>query len=166
VDLIIDASSVINLHNCRTLELVTQLPGRTFWFSPLVVGECEPTCAAEILKLQQAGRAQFIDPQNIPADVFLELLDKHQLGEGETECLALCLEGPFVLCCDDHKARSIAASLLGGERVIGSLRLLKWSVQDHLIVPDAAYALYTGMKAAGGFLPVVEAAWFADGAEV
>jgi predicted nucleic acid-binding protein len=162
VDLIIDASSVINLDNVQALNLVTGLKGRTFWISPLVLGECNPACAAEILRLEQSRRIRFVDPNNISAEVFLGYLENYNLGEGETECLVLCLGHPYVLCCDDHKARYIASHLLAPERIIGSLRLLKWCVFEGLMSPEEAFSLYDAMKASGGFLPEMPLAWFSD----
>jgi predicted nucleic acid-binding protein len=163
VDIIVDASSVINLDNASALDLVAGLEERLFWFSPLVIGECEPACAAEILRLEQQGKFKFVDPDDISAEVFLQLLEAHDLGEGETECLALCLAHPYVLCCDDQKARTIGMKLLGQERVIGSLRLMRWCVIDGLASADAAFELYEKMKRAGGFLPALEQRWFSEG---
>lgn len=163
MDIIIDASSVINLDNARALELTAGLDERTLWFSLLVVGECDPSCAAEILRLEQEQLISFVDPEDISAEVFLDLLEEYDLGEGETECLALCLRHPYVMCCDDQKARSVGTILLGDGRVIGSLRLLRWCVGDGLVAAAGAFSLYELMIEAGGFLPLVSLEWFAEG---
>jgi predicted nucleic acid-binding protein len=163
VDLIIDASSIINLDNAGALELVASLKNHILWVSPLVVGECQPTCAAELLRLERAGSFRFVDPDAISADSFLDLLEAHGLGDGETECLALCLGGPYVFCCDDGKARQTAITLFGAARVIGSLRLLKWCVADALATSELAFAMYREMKDAGGFLPEIQLEWFSEG---
>ncbi len=162
MDLITDASSIINLANAEALDAVTALPNRTICISPLVISECEPTCAAELLRLQQDGRIRFVDPKEISSEVFLALLEEHDLGEGETECLALLQMYDYVLCCDDDKARRIAVSLVGVERVVGSLRLLKWTVEDGICTGDIAFELYERMKAAGGFLPEIAREWFEE----
>jgi predicted nucleic acid-binding protein len=163
VDLIIDASSIINLYNVGALELIAGLQNHELWVSPLVVGECQASCAAELLRLEHAGLFRFVDPHEISADSFLELLEAHGLGDGETECLAVCLSGFYVFCCDDSKARQAAAALFGAARVVGSLRLLKWCVADTLATPETAFALYQGMKNAGGFLPDIQIEWFSEG---
>jgi predicted nucleic acid-binding protein len=162
VDIITDASSIINLDNAKALDLVAQLPNRTLWLSPLVISECEPTCAAEIFRLKDLERIQFVNPERVPADLFLQILADHELGEGETECLALCLQGPYVLCCDDHKARRIAIELIGANRVIGSLRLLRWLVVEKLASAEDVYHIYEAMRAAGGFLPSIDRSWFSE----
>lgn len=162
MDLIIDASSIINLDNAKALDLVTGLSDRIFWLSPLVIGECEPSCAARILELERRTRVRFVDADDVSAETFLDLLEVYDLGEGETECLALSLTHPYVLCCDDYKARKIGSQLLEPERVIGSLRLLKWCVLEGLVTPDSAFRLYVLMKEAGGFLPDIEVSWFSD----
>jgi predicted nucleic acid-binding protein len=136
---------------------------RPLWVSPLVIGECEPTCAATLLKIQQKDALHFVDPNYISSETFLELLSLHELGEGETECIAICLSRPFVLVCDDNKARQLARDLLGPDRVIGSIRLLKWCVIENLITADAAFKTYELMRATGGFLPQMLPEWFSDG---
>jgi predicted nucleic acid-binding protein len=160
VDLIIDASSVINLDNAGALEIVAQLQKRNLCLSPLVIGECHPTCAAKLAELEKQGAIWFVDPEKISAEIFLQLLEEHDLGEGETECIALALKHPFVLCCDDQKARNVATNLIGAERVVGSLRLIKWCVADGLLTSTAAFKIYQSMKAAGGFLPELNQSWF------
>lgn len=160
MDLIIDASSIINLANAGALSTVATLAGRTICVSPLVVLECEPTCAAELLQLQHAGLIKFVDPDEISADAFLDLLDRHDLGEGETECLALLQGSAMVFCCDDGRARNVGIGMVGAERVVGSLRLLKWSVSEGIMSGDEAFSFYETMKAAGGFLPDIAREWF------
>jgi predicted nucleic acid-binding protein len=162
MDLIIDASSIINLHNAKALDLVTGLDEHTFWVSPLVVGECEPTCAAELLQLQGQGLVGFVEPNEISSDTYLDLLNQHELGEGETECIALAMKRPYAFCCDDRKARQVATAILGSDKVIGSLRLLKWSVTANLLGAADAVGMYEAMKTAGGFLPEIPEGWFAS----
>lgn len=160
MDVIIDASSIINLSNAGALQVVTALPNVRICVSPLVVGECEPTCAAELLAHKNNGTIHFVDPNAISSERFLELLDTHELGEGETECLALLLDGDFFFCCDDNKARQVGASLAAPEKVVGSLRLLKWAVSSQLCTAEDAFDYYQRMKDAGGFLPDVAVDWF------
>jgi predicted nucleic acid-binding protein len=160
VDLIIDASSVINLDNAGALDIVAKLEGHNFCLSPLVIGECHPTCAAKLAQLEQQGKIWFVDPEKVSAELFLQLLEDHELGEGETECLTLATGHPFVFVCDDAKARAVGAALLGAGRVLGSLRLLKWCVSAKIVTAVEAFGFYERMKAMGGFLPRIDQAWF------
>lgn len=160
MDLIIDASSIINLSNAGALPLVAGLPNVIICVSPLVVSECEPTCAAELLALKEQGTVRFVDPDDASSERFLTLLEEHELGEGETECLALLLDRDYVFCCDDGKARRVATSLSDESRVVGSLRLLKWSVEAGLCTAEQAFEYYLLMKSAGGFLPDLPLEWF------
>jgi predicted nucleic acid-binding protein len=160
VDLITDASSIINLDNAQALVAAANLDERTICLSPLVVGECQPNCAALLVRLEQEGLMRFVDPREISAELFLSLLEDHDLGEGETECLALALVRPYVFCCDDRKARRVGVELLGGSRVVGSLRLLKWLVEDGHLSVDEAFTHYESMKREGGFLPEIPREWF------
>jgi hypothetical protein len=88
--------------------------------------------AAGHLDGARLGLIRFVDPDDISAEILLGLLEAHDLGERETECLALSLRHPYVFCCDDIKARHIGEELLGEGRVVGSLRLLKWCVVREL----------------------------------
>ena len=160
MDVITDASSIINLSNAGALGVVTSLPGIRICVSPLVVGECEPTCAAELLAHKEHGTIDFVDPNDISSERFLELLEAHELGEGETECLVLLLDGDFTFCCDDNKARQVGVALTAQEKVVGSLRLLKWAVSSQLCAAEDAFEYYQRMKNAGGFLPDVTVDWF------
>jgi predicted nucleic acid-binding protein len=163
VDLITDASSIINLHNANALGIVTRLPPRILCVSPQVIGECHAPCVADLVVLKEQGLVQFVSPDTISAELYLNLLETYDLGEGETECLALAHGHPFVICCDDNKARRVGVELFGQARVVGSLRLLRWAVQDGLIKGHEAFSCYEAMKNAGGFLPDVPATWFDHG---
>ena len=161
VEIAIDASSWINLSNAAALESILRIPGYEFLFSPLVANECHADCVGDILALAATCALVQLTDDQIDGEVFLELVGEHDLGAGETECLAICLaRSEAIFCCDDRKAREIAQALLGGGRVIGSLRLLKWSVEAGLITAAAAFERYQDMKAHGGFLPDVEPDWF------
>jgi predicted nucleic acid-binding protein len=128
--------------------------------SPLVVGECEPTCAAELLSLQGRGAIRFVDAEEVSSEFFLSLLDEHDLGEGETECLALLLSSGYSFCCDDGKARTVGIALTDESQVMGSIRLLKLAVDAGLCASEEAFQYYQRMKDAGGFLPDVAPGWF------
>jgi predicted nucleic acid-binding protein len=63
-------------------------------------------------------------------------------------------------CTDDKKARTVAKSIVGADRVIGSIGLLKQAVTCGLLSPDEAYMAYKKMVAAGGFLPEIQLDYF------
>ena len=141
--------------------MVLLIPGHQFLFSPLVANECHPACVGKIVELSQTCAVTRLTDQQIDANQFLDLIAAHGLGDGETECLSICIARPgSLLCCDDRKAREVAKGLLGPGRVIGSLRLLKWSVTAGLISAGEAYNKYDAMKNTGGFLPDVSLEWF------
>ncbi len=161
MEISIDASSWINLSNAQALDKVLRIPGHQFLFSPLVANECHAACVGEIVQLAQTCAIVQVTDDQIDGDIFLGLVDEYNLGAGETECLAICLSQPgIIFCCDDRKARETAEHLLGNERVIGSLRLLKWSVAAGLVTGADAYRHYQEMKLHGGFLPDVAVGWF------
>jgi predicted nucleic acid-binding protein len=148
-----DTCSVINLVNADALELACTLGGVEWWLPPTVVDEAGTTCAAALLDLQQRGRIRFVDDHEVDGDRYLALLEEHKLGAGETECLAISLTTDHHICCDDRKARRAAVTLIGQERVFGTVRLLRWCVEQRLIVCSEAKRLLRTMREMGGFLP-------------
>ena len=163
MNVILDASSVINLDNVSALDAACRLVRCRFWLTPLVVGECQPSSAAKLLELKTAGALGFVDDTAIPTELFLSLLAEYDLGEGETEALSVCHVLGYDLCCDDKRARRLANEILGDQRVIGSLRVLRWCVEEAFLDCTSAFQLFQGMRAAGGFLPRVSRPFFCEG---
>lgn len=162
MNVVIDASSIINLENAEVLDTVVQLQRCQLWLTPIVIGECQPTCAARLVALRENSEVQFVDEEQIPADLFLDLLAQHQLGDGETEAIATAKALEFGLCCDDLQARNLARELLGEARVIGSLRLLRWCVEESLFSCGTAFGYFGMMSEAGGFLPNTPNTFFCE----
>lgn len=151
--LLIDACAAINLHNCGKLAVVCELPNIEVALSPIVVSECGLSCAAEIIALQADGRIHYVPDEEISTDRFLELVEDHDIGDGELESISICEATGRAFCTDDAAARRLATDLLGVVNVMGSLRLLKLSVEASLIVCTEAFAGYNQMRDCGGFLP-------------
>lgn len=158
-----DSSSVINLVNAGALELACSLDGIEWWLAPAVVDESGPTCAAATLELQQRGLLNFLDDDRVDAGRFLALLDEHRLGAGETECVAIAAETDHHVCCDDRRARTMAAGIIGANRVFGTVRLLRWCVEQRLIDCAEARRLLQAMRESGGFLPDTPREYFCAG---
>jgi len=160
VAIALDASSLINLSNADALEVALGIPNTNFLISPIVAGECHADCVAEFVRLSATCSIQFVQDNEIDADAYLELLALHDLGQGETECLIVCAAGGHSICCDDRKARAVATAMLGQDRVLGSLRLLKLAVEHGQATPANAFQMYQAMVTAGGFLPDLPFEWF------
>lgn len=161
--LLIDACAAINLHNCGKLAVVCELPNTEVALSPMVVSECGLGCAAEIIALQAAGRIHFVPDEEISPDRFLELVADHDIGDGELESISVCETTDRAFCTDDAAARRLATNLLGAPKVMGSLRLLKLSVEASLLKCTEAFAGYEQMRDSGGFLPVLDNDFFCIG---
>lgn len=157
--ILLDASSFINLTHGQALPIITQLSSVTYHMGPLVEQECLPY--TDILeKLFQTQLFLRVNDDNIPASLFLQLLQQYALGDGETECLALCAANDFIVACDDKKARETTKFLYGKERVIGSIGLLRIAIQDKKMSPEEAFQAYELMRKFGGFLPELTAEYF------
>lgn len=154
---------MINLVHAGAFELICTLDEIEWWLPPVVVDESGPSCAAITLELQQRGLINFLDDNSVNAERFLELLDVHRLGAGETECMAVALESDFHICCDDRRARLAAINLIGADRVLGTIRVLRWCVEQHKIECGQAKFLLRLMREQGGFLPDTPQSFFCRG---
>ncbi|WP_264610528.1 hypothetical protein [Sphingobium sp. B11D3B] len=161
--LLIDACAAINLHNCGKLAVVCGLPNTEVALSPIVVSECGLDCAAAIIALQAEGSIHFVPDEEISPDRFLELVTDHDIGDGELESISICEATDRAFCTDDAAARRLATNLLGAPRVMGSLRLLKLSVEASLLMCTDAFEGYNKMRDCGGFLPDVPSDFFCIG---
>jgi predicted nucleic acid-binding protein len=159
VKYIIDACSLINLHNGQGLGLVLALARSSLEVGPIVIGET----GKEIEEvLRASGKVTFLDDSAVPAAAYLSLLATHGLGEGETEALALAQHYGLTLCSDDRKARKVGQKLLGENRIVGSLRLMRWCVEEDLCKCTRAYETSVAMRDHGGFVPALPQEFFCE----
>lgn len=121
---------------------------------PIVRGECKQQ--RDILDaLVDSGKITILDDSHVSATLFLDLLQRFGLGEGETECLAACAHGNYDMACDDRRARGAFMELYGTRRITGSLALLRRCVAAGLVSSDEATGSVEQMKRRGAFLPDV-----------
>jgi len=159
--IIFDASSLINLIHGEILETVLSLTGHTFWLGPQVKSECGPD-EEQLQLLIGAGSIELADDNDLPVNIFVELLARYDLGDGETECLAFAEnDTQYTVCSDDGAARDAVSQRFGTARVIGGLFLIRECVRQRLITADQARAVYELMKTRGGFLPDLPDDYFA-----
>lgn len=126
---------------------------------PIVVGESGSQIESA---LRASDASTFIDGTELSADDYLSLLSDHRLGEGETEALAIARQYGALLCSDDQKARKVGKKLLGEDRVIGSLRLMRWCVEEDICKCAQAFEASVAMRAHGGFIPELPQEFFCE----
>ena len=161
MNVVMDACSVINLQNGGVLEIVCSLVAINVQIGPIAGGECSEELAETLAVLHDAGLIQYLTDTPLDADMFLKFVDEHRLGDGEAECIMLAdLDAETMVCCDDMRGRRKAQAILGEERIVGSIGLLKRAVAHDLISGPQAFASYELMKAAGGFLPDFDNEYF------
>lgn len=160
MNIIIDACSVINLHNAHCLERVSQLAEHDFWIGPIVLGECSGDCAAEVWRLMNEGSIRQILEGELNGERYLDLLAGYGLGPGETECLVASEGLGFAVCTDDGLARRAVEALLGRGRLLGTARLLQWTVMEEIMSCAEANANFEAMKVEGGYLPELDVGFF------
>lgn len=163
MNVIMDACSIINLHNGGVLRCICGIPDLHFQVGPIVGGECSEDCALIIASLHSDGDLEYLEDNCLDLDSFLDFVDKHKLGDGESECILLAsLDEESSICCDDRRGRTKALEMIGEERVFGSLRLLKFAVQHSILHSSEAFEAYKLMRSAGGFLPIIGIAYFEE----
>jgi predicted nucleic acid-binding protein len=161
LNVVLDASSSINLHRSGLLEVVLALSsfGYVFYLGYIVRDECGDL--QEFLDTQaRTGNLTMLPDNALTPQEFTDVLNLYDLGLGETECIALAKQLSLSVCTDDRAARKAAAEHIGENRVFGSLRLIRECVCRGLIPAQDAFLAYETMKARGAFLPCVSAAYF------
>ncbi|WP_374405391.1 hypothetical protein [Pelagerythrobacter sp.] len=112
--------------------------------------------------MNEAGSLEYLTDTTLDADTFLEFVDRYRLGDGEAECILLAeIDNDAVVCCDDLRGRKKAIMLLGEGRLIGSLALLRMTVEGGQLDSQGAFTAYQQMRDAGGFLPELGLDYFA-----
>ena len=149
---IIDACALINLINSGNANEILAACGLEVWVQGLV--EDEIVSGAGILEaLISQGLIRRYDGTNLQASRVSEIIIAHDLGVGEAECIAICIEGGLKLISDDKRARDAATETLGSGEVVGMIGLLCASIDAGALTPTLAAALLAQAKKAGGFLP-------------
>lgn len=155
METILDACSIIILANSQIFETIIQLPTRKWVVGKIVFDECNDN-ENSVNELEEAianGQIRLLDGSDVDAVLYLDLLDKYNLGDGETECITYALTNGFYVLTDDGKARQAVENEIGSRKVTGSLGLLKEAVDSNLITSAEAEIAYINMKDKGAFLP-------------
>src|ERR1700734_2890640 len=111
MNLVVDASSVINLQRAGLLQNVLGLTafGTTFHVGSIVRDEC--TDLQDLLdQLAQDGLLNIRTDEGTTPEAFANILDLYDLGLGETECITLAKSLDYAICTDDKAARKAAVA--------------------------------------------------------
>jgi hypothetical protein len=147
--LVTDACSLIILDKGGVLETALGLSEHEFFAGSFVQEEC----GTLLLPYLQRGDLRALPDDKLSLGHFAELLERHNLGYGETECIAFAISENMTLCSDDAKARKAAQMELGVDRVVGTISLLRDCVRSGRLTTRSAFLAYEQMKARGAFLP-------------
>jgi predicted nucleic acid-binding protein len=161
LNLILDSCSTINLHNGDMLTKVLDLSSRQFAFhmGTIVRGECGDL-TPYLDEQAKSGRIIILPGKNISPMQFADILNRYELGLGETECIVHAEQRALTVCTDDKAARKAVKTHLGETRVLGSVRLLRECVCAGMVTSDQAYISYELTKSRGAFLPDIPASYF------
>ena len=153
---------MINTFKAGALDVVLSLNGYTFVLGPAVFAE-SVQLRDEIQAHVDAGRFVLPDEASISAFSVASISGAYNLGVGESECIAISkADNEANLWSDDRRARSVATSLLGIARVVGTADLLRSCVAEGL-TPLDAYTAYELARSRGAFLPPLPRDFFNSG---
>jgi predicted nucleic acid-binding protein len=161
LNVILDASSSINLHRGGALEVVFRLTSFAFVFHMgyIVRSECG-NLQGLLDSLVVKGSLVMLSDIRLGPQEFTDILNLYDLGLGDTECIAFAKKEGLIVCTDDKAARKAAIEHLGTDRALGSLRLIRECVCQGLLTSHAACLAYETMRAQGAYLPVVSSTYF------
>jgi predicted nucleic acid-binding protein len=154
----VDACSAINLAKSGVLHRVLGLP-YDFRLGPEVVSECSPM-EPDLQAACDSGRIVLVRDDDVDIAEVIRIA-AFNLGDGETETIALACTFGWHVCTDDGAARRRATIEVGAARVLGTLRLLTDAVAATQLTAHEAFAAYQQMIASGAFLPAVDVGFFA-----
>lgn len=154
MEIVLDTCAIINLINGNCLDKIFILNGYTFCVGEAVLekevlNDLQKTVLETFI---EAGKIKVLSSE-ISLSAITNLRDKYNLGLGELECLALCMNSNSLFCSDDNKARKCSTNELGKSRVIGSLHLVRQIVLESIVKCFEALEYYNVMILKGGFLP-------------
>ncbi len=159
MDIILDASSLINLLNGEVLKAVAEVSGVNLFVQGLVIDECDIQ-EGLVRRAIEDGQMTELTGDELAGNAYINVLTRYGLGAGETECIAYGICLGMSVCSDDKAARNAAICELGNARVTGSIGLLSSAVGSGKITPTDAQSAYSCMVAEGGFLPSLPDEYF------
>lgn len=160
---VLDACSIINLINGGVLHRIALIPGYKIYIGDHLLEQeiLNPAQKIIVESLILNGKLILLE-SDITLSEFTSLKIKYNLGDGETECIALCKKHDFNIVSDDSKARKSSIKELGTQRVYGSLFILRESVRANLLSCEEAKKVFAMMKIKGGFLPDINDDYFCE----
>ncbi len=163
-DLIIDACALVNLILGETAEECLGLIDPKVQVTPAIEKECHGRShTAEALRALLASELLESCNVEITSDALVEFMTAHRLGAGESEAILACAQIERHLWSDDRRARRVGEETLGEGCVTGTIGVLRSLCSLGHLTPEAAYAAYCAMRAAGSFLPAMALADFPAG---
>lgn len=155
----VDTCCMINLLNGTLVRIFVERLQKDLRIQGLVEDELI-THADEIKGLVADGVIRLIPGSEIFASEVRHVANKHNIGLGESECIALGLKNGWMVASDDGRARTAGIKEIGKERITGSIGILTQLVTAKVISQNTATTAYQKMKRAGGFLPKLPLNYF------
>jgi len=160
----LDACTLINLINGKVLQKIMQVPSVRIYIGKNLLDQeiLDEIQSNFVTTLIYCGQIQIVDSA-VTIDEYFRLKEEYDLGDGETETIALSKQFDCYFASDDKKARKCAAIELGEGKVIGSLQLLKISVNEKVLSINEAWDAFELMKKKGAFLPDINTDYLRGG---
>lgn len=161
MQVILDACTLINLINGASLQTVLSIPEFSFFVGDILLDSEILNPAQKLIIDAHISKGHIVKLTSIiTLQEFLIVKQKFDLGDGETEGIALCKKGKYSFASDDWKARRSGVIEIGDAKVIGTLFLLRETVRQSLMTIQEAISCIQLMKQKGAFLPEVGESYF------
>jgi len=164
MEIVLDACTIINLINGKILDKIISIPRLLIFVGDnLLEQEIYLNLPQRVIieSLIQSKKITLLE-SDVTLNEFTKLKKVYDLGDGETECIALCKKHGYAIATDDKRARMSAKIELGEAKIVGSLFFLREAVRNEVIECEDALASFKLMKKHGGFLPNLDKDYFCN----
>ncbi|WP_025898016.1 hypothetical protein [Sneathiella glossodoripedis] len=150
---VLDTSVLINLFNGQVIKTALS-NGQIYAIGPSVQQECDDDILQYIY--DENIPLKHLNDDSIPADAYINLKTKMNLGSGEAECIAYgSIKTNSILYSDDKKARNYITKVFGENRLSGSIGILMELSKMGILTDKECFEAYQKMIKAGAFLPAM-----------
>jgi predicted nucleic acid-binding protein len=152
VTVVIDSCTLINLFNTGlATRLIDGLPYRLLVPAAVVSEIVEQRSILD--SFLSSARVQMADDSLIGIAEFSELKLRFDLGDGETEAIAIARQLGSSAACDDKKAREAFVEIIGASRLMGSIGIIAKGVKLNIVTEAEGLQGILRAKTLGAYFP-------------
>lgn len=153
MSIITDACSLVNIYKARLDGFAQSDPCMRLCLGPVVTEEVWGNASHDGAFLVPRGWARELT-EAVESEEFASFMSAHRLGPGESECIILAERYGYFMLSDDKRARRVAASILGEDRVLGTLGVALNLARTGSARLESVFRDYDNARRQGAFLPL------------